>query len=252
MNEIELFDNGEFQLDIRPDGDSFRVRATGLANALGFRQALDLLRSIPDEEKGYELVRTSSDQRVSYVTEAGFYRALGQRQVARITDETTRELVKRFQDWVYREVLPKIRKQGGYISPVATTDQLIILADRAASQARVLRLLDGIVDPAWLEAKARHVAARALGEEPEVDPATRPLTVGEYLEENGIRGKAQRSLAPAFGKSLKRLYQTKYGKPPMDVDRFIDGAIRKVAGYTEAHRPLFDQVWADMNERKAS
>lgn len=141
---------------------------------------------------------------------------------------------------------------GGAINPRATADQLIAIADRAASQARVLRLLDGIVDPAWLEAKARHVAARALGEEPEIDPATRPLTVGEYLEEQGVTGKAQRSLASGFGKALKRAYQARYQKAPQTVDRFVDGALRKVAAYTEAHRPLFDRVWSDLLERKAS
>jgi hypothetical protein len=140
--------------------------------------------------------------------------------------------------------------EGGAINPRANDDQLILLADRAASQARVLRLLDGIVDPAWLEAKARHVAARALGEEPEIDPATRPLTVGEYLEERGITGKAQRSLASGFGKSLKRLYQARYQKAPQTVDRFVDGALRKVASYTEAHRPLFDRVWTEFTEQE--
>lgn len=84
MSNITPFSSDEFELSILPDGDSFRVLAPGLAHALGFRQALDLTRTIPDSEKGYELVRTpGGEQRVGYVTEAGFYRALGQRQAAR-------------------------------------------------------------------------------------------------------------------------------------------------------------------------
>lgn len=112
------FHNDEFELAVIADGDTFRVLAPQLAKALGFREAFDLLRSIPESEKGSELARTlGGEQRVGYVTEPGFYRALGQRQPARITDEQTRAQVERFQNWVYGEVLPAIRKTGGYGRP---------------------------------------------------------------------------------------------------------------------------------------
>jgi hypothetical protein len=136
------------------------------------------------------------------------------------------------------------------VEEAATPQQRSQAAEVAALaqlQAGVLRTLDGIVDPAWLEAKGRHVAARALGEEPELDPARRPLTVGEFLEDKGVTGEALRSLSPAFGKRLKRLYRERYGKDPGSVDRFIDGALREVAAYTEQHRPLFEQVWAEVS-----
>lgn len=111
MNEILPFTNEGFSLDLIPDGDSFKVAASGLARALGFREAYDLLRSVPAAEKGSELVRTpGGEQRVLTVTEAGFYRALGQRQVSRIRNPQVRELVARFQAWVYGEVLPALRR----------------------------------------------------------------------------------------------------------------------------------------------
>lgn len=115
MSNITPFSSDEFELSILPDGDSFRVLAPGLAHALGFRQAFDLTRTIPDSEKGYELVRTpGGEQRVGYVTEAGFYRALGQRQAARVKAPEIRAQVERFQTWVYTEVLPAIRRTGIY------------------------------------------------------------------------------------------------------------------------------------------
>lgn len=112
MTELIPFDNGEFHLDLREnDVDGFRADAPGLARALGFRDAHDLLRSIPGQEKGSELVRTpGGNQYVGYVTEAGFYRALGQRQSARISDGDARAQVERFQEWVYGDVLPGIRR----------------------------------------------------------------------------------------------------------------------------------------------
>ena len=109
------FDNGEFQLAITPAGDSFRVQAPSLARALGFRDAFRLMESIPDGEKGYTTACTpGGEQRIGYLTEAGFYRALGQRQPSRIKDEVIHVQVERFQSWVYSEVLPAIRRTGRY------------------------------------------------------------------------------------------------------------------------------------------
>lgn len=52
--EIELFSNGEFHLQMLPDGqDGFRVLAPEVARALAFRDAYRLMESIPAEEKGY-------------------------------------------------------------------------------------------------------------------------------------------------------------------------------------------------------
>src|SRR5690606_5693649 len=119
----------------------------------------------------------------------------------------------------------------------------ISIISRARAQMEVLRLADGLVSRDWLEAKARHVAARALGEEPEIDLARRPLTVGEYLEERGITGPALRSLSGPFGKAVKRLYRDRYDREPPQVDRFVDGALRKVAAYTEADRELMDAAF---------
>ncbi|MFD8556648.1 phage antirepressor N-terminal domain-containing protein [Streptosporangium canum] len=136
--------------------------------------------------------------------------------------------------------------KGGAVNPNATTEQLDELdrtIRRAKDQAAVLATLRDIVDKAWLDAKGRHVAAIALGVEPDIDLASRPLTVGEYLEARGLTGTPLRSLSPSFGKRVKRLYREQYSAEPPVVDRFIDGALRPVAAYTEAHRDLFDQAW---------
>lgn len=120
MNEIQLFDNGEFELRIREDGDSFVVEAPGLARSLGFNEARDMLRNVPEEEKGSEIAPTAGGpQEMWHVKEPGFYRAIGQRQAARIKNESIREQVVRFQNWVYREVLPAIRRHGSYSLPDA-------------------------------------------------------------------------------------------------------------------------------------
>ncbi|MET8984651.1 hypothetical protein ABZW49_04310 [Nonomuraea wenchangensis] len=147
------------------------------------------------------------------------------------------------------EILPQVRETGRYVAanPQPQLDELDRTIRRAKEQAAVLGNLKGVVDPSWLDAKGRHVAAIALGLEPDVDPATRPLTVGEFLEGRGVTGASLRSISTTFGKRLKALYRKKYGTEPGTVDRFVDGALRPVACYTEAHRDLFDQAWATMN-----
>lgn len=146
------------------------------------------------------------------------------------------------------DVVEEYWTKGGAINPRATPDQLDGLIERAKGQITILRMLDGIVDKNWLDAKARQVAARALGEEPEIDPATRPLTVGEYLEDKGVTGTRLRSISPQFGKLLKAQYFALHGEEPPTVPRFIDGAMRPVSGYTEKDRILFDSVWRNHYE----
>ena len=129
MSNITPFSSDEFELSILPDGDSFRVLAPGLAHALGMRDATRLLESIPGAEKGCTTACTpGGEQRVGYVTEAGFYRALGQRQAARVKDPEIRAQVERFQTWVYTEVLPAIRRTGTYATrpqPQLSEDEIV-------------------------------------------------------------------------------------------------------------------------------
>ncbi|GGV33887.1 hypothetical protein GCM10010182_67120 [Actinomadura cremea] len=136
--------------------------------------------------------------------------------------------------------------KGGAINPRATRDQLDAIAETARRQMDVLRLMPGLVDARWLEAKAREVAARALGEEPEQDPATRVLTVSDYLADQNVTAGAVRKLAPTFGKKVKAAFIRRHGETPRTAPRFVDGAQRDVAVYIEADRDLFDAVWSEI------
>ena len=146
MSAVELFNNGEFALDVElHETDGFRVHAPAVARQLGFRDAYRLLESIPDAEKGYTTACTpGGEQRTTYLTEAGFYRALGMRQTARIPDEKVREFVERFQAWVYREVLPALRR-GDLVSKSTAFDpaklsrlEILKLAMQAEEEKAVL------------------------------------------------------------------------------------------------------------------
>lgn len=112
---IERFTNDEFGIEIIPSGDSFRAIAPGVARGLAYKDAWNLLRSVPDDEKGSSVVRTpGGDQQVWYLTEPGLYRCIGQRQAGRIKNPEIRAQVERFQRWIFHDVLPALRKHGRY------------------------------------------------------------------------------------------------------------------------------------------
>jgi anti-repressor protein len=161
VNAPAIFQNGEFQLRVTAAGDSFRVEAPGLAKALGFHSARDMVRSIPEAEKGWELSPTlGGDQETWFVTEPGFYRALGQRQVARIKDTAVRDQVTRFQTWVYGDILPQIRRTGGYAAPTPAPSGAIATMSPRDLALLVLQEADR-ADLAEQRAAALEPAARA-------------------------------------------------------------------------------------------
>lgn len=170
-----------------------------------------------------------------------FLMALAAVPASRVSDDV-RPLLVAYQKEV-ADVIEAYWTRGGVINPRATGDQIDVIIRHAEGQARVLRLLDGIVGPRRLEAYGIHLAARVMGEEPEVPVELRPLTTGEYLEERGLTPGDARRVGSVFGKRLKAAYITERGEEPEVVERFIGGTTRRVAGYTEADRPLFDQVW---------
>lgn len=244
MSNLIPFDySGQTVRTIDLDGEPWFV-AADVSAVLELGNPRSSLALLDDDEKGVHAVDTPGGvQRVTVINEPGLYSLIFRSRKAE---------AKAFKRWVTHEVLPSIRKTGGYISPTATADQLAVIIDRATRQAEGLRSLIGIVDPRWLESKGRHLGARMLGEEPEEDHSARPITVGEYLEDRGVTATAARKLAPTFGKRLKARYLALHGETPGTSRRFVDGAHRDVAVYTEADRGLFDAVWADLTEDAAA
>lgn len=119
------FENNELRVIFEEDEPLFV--AADLAKILGYRDAGHLTRMLDDDEvKGYKKVGTlGGDQQMSTITESGVYHAVFKSQ---------RLEAKAVRRWVTSEVLPSIRKTGGYISEHATHEQLETL------QAEVARL----------------------------------------------------------------------------------------------------------------
>lgn len=77
-----------------------------LAKVLEYRDASNALRSVRDKYKGTQIVSTQSGQQeYTVVSESGVYQLIMRSRAKN---------AERFQDWVCEEVLPSIRKTGGY------------------------------------------------------------------------------------------------------------------------------------------
>lgn len=117
MNEVIPFtyEDTSVRTVIGSDGEPWFV-ASDIAKILGYRMSSDMTRRLDEDEKGTRSVRTlGGTQEMTVVTESGLYSAILGSKV---------EGARQFKRWVTHEVLPSIRKRGGYLTPEATEKAL--------------------------------------------------------------------------------------------------------------------------------
>ena len=157
--------------------------------------------------------------------------------------EEARPLVIAYQSEV-ADVIESYWAKGGAINPRAEEHQLNALMRQSQMQMELCQAAKGLIHPDHLEAKARIVLARGLGEAPELDPKTRPLYTADFLKSKNLSTKKMKSVAPMFGKRMKALYTLERGREPEKYDLTLsNGQVRQVNGYTEADRALMQHVW---------
>ena len=110
MNEIKIYQNQEFGA-IRTMSDKQGnplFCAKDVAKALGYNNPLKAIRNhVDSEDKGVnELGTPGGKQKITFINESGLYALILSSKL---------ESAKRFKHWVTGEVLPSIRKQGGYL-----------------------------------------------------------------------------------------------------------------------------------------
>lgn len=153
---------------------------------------------------------------------------------------------KAFKRWVTHEVLPSIRKQGGYINPRATEHQVNALIRQAQMQMELCQAAKGLIDADHLQAKARIILARGMGEAPQIDPQSMPLYTQDFLRDKNLSRNKLRSVMGNFGKAVKAAYIAENGVEPDEYPmNLTNGQVRHVKAYTEADRPLMERVWAE-------
>ncbi|MBY4571214.1 phage antirepressor [Gordonia sihwensis] len=136
--------------------------------------------------------------------------------------------------------------KGAVINPRATEHQINAAIFQARAQMELCQAAQGLIHPDHLEAKARVILARGMGENAELDEDRRPLYSKDFLKEKNLSEKRMKSIAGVFGKRCKAAYIERHGVEPGKYPLTLsNGQTRDVLAYTEADRDLLEQVWTD-------
>ncbi len=141
-NDIQTYSNDALGVTVRTVDDGGQVLFCGkdVAAALGYSNHNDAVkRHCKGVVKRYPLQTSGGVQEVGFITEPDLYR---------LVTHSKLPSAQRFEAWVFEEVLPAIRRNGGYVAarPGETREQLLaralIVADEAMREkdARIAEL----------------------------------------------------------------------------------------------------------------
>jgi prophage antirepressor-like protein len=175
MNELKIFENPEFGAirTVVIDNEPWFV-GNDVAKALGYKDTYSALRhNVDDEDKRLCPVgSTSGTQDTLVISESGLYSLIFGSKL---------EKAKEFKHWVTAEILPSIRKNGGYIqnqeqmTPEQIVANALIVANKiiAEKEAKIVEMrpkaeyFDNLVDSKLLTtfrdtAKELHIPPQQL------------------------------------------------------------------------------------------
>ena len=155
MNEIQTFESDQFGTvrAIRDENGEPMFVAKDVCAVLELKNPRSTLALLDEDEKGVHIVDTpGGEQQMTIVTEPGFYK---------LVMRSRKPEAKAFQRWVTHEVLPALRRDGGYMvardeTPEQTMARAVLLA-----QATIDRQRDRIAE---LEPKALFADAVAASD----------------------------------------------------------------------------------------
>ena len=146
MNDIQIFKNDQFGnvRSIEIDGKPF-FAATDVATALGYSNTRDAVSRHCKGVVKCDIPTSSGVQNMSVIPEGDIYRLIIRSNLPSAEE---------FERWIFDEVIPSIRKTGGYNLPQTYADALRALADQA-EQAEKLRLENSELQQANIEMKPK-------------------------------------------------------------------------------------------------
>ena len=163
MDDLVVFDHEEFGIirTARNEAGDPIFAAADVAKCLGYRDAERVTRIMsPDEVCTHEMGTNKGSRAAKFITEPGLYRVILAREGGWVKDPAKRAAIGRFQRWVTHEVLPSIRRTGGYMAaaPDETPDQLMARALIVAQEA--LQRRDAVIaeQAAAIEERDRSIA----------------------------------------------------------------------------------------------
>lgn len=160
MNNIQIFNfkNNEFGLirTLTLKGEPWFV-GRDVAESLGYAEPRSAIsKKVDAEDKGVaEMETPSGKQKVTIINESGLYSLIFGSKL---------ESAKRFKRWVTSEVLPSIRKTGGYQKPATIAEQIGLLATGYGDHEDRIKNLESnmVIDYGQQQALRQHVNKAVL------------------------------------------------------------------------------------------
>lgn len=181
MNKIKIFENPEFGSirTLQKDGEPWFV-GKDVAAALGYSNPRKAIADHVDEEdKGVTNCYTlGGNQNMTIINESGLYSLILSSKLP---------TAKKFKHWVTSEVLPSIRKTGGYISGQETMSDADLMAKALLVAQRQINQRDARI--AEMQPKALFADSVAASKT--------SILIGELakiLKQNGVENMGQNRL----------------------------------------------------------
>lgn len=249
MNETKIFKNPEFGSirTVEQNGEPWFV-SKDVAKALGYRDTADALKKHVDVEdkrllKPGEMPTLKMSNYGAYViNESGLYSLILSSKLP---------TAKKFKHWVTSEVLPSIRKTGGYNTDKTIQMMIEFIAQQQVINAKVLNLLDEMSNRlSCLEIpKVRLLLQEKRSDNqggmflPEADARANTKHLNALIKEYlGITGSARNYV-------LHRLYTILQQEKDISLDSYLDvyraetGKSSSTALYViAAHKELYESA----------
>lgn len=178
MNEIQVFNNTEFG-EIRTaeiEGKPYFM-ATDIAKALGYSKPNNAISAHCRAALKYSTPISGKMQEVNFIPEGDVYRLIARSKLPQ---------AEKFEKWVFDEVLPSIRKTGGYIAGQEHMTDDELLANAILVAQRKIAERDKVIqaqNDAITELKPKAVFADA------VSASKTSILIGDMaklLRQNGV------------------------------------------------------------------
>lgn len=208
MNNLTVFENPEFGAvrTVELDGEPWLV-GKDVATALGYKNPQEAIRThVDDEDKGVsEILTPGGKQSVPIINESGLYSLVLSSKLP---------TARKFRRWVTSEVLPSIRKTGGYTAKPMTSYQQMMAETRRRNaqiqEARIYTELAKRYKGTTYEQVLNAHATRSLSGEyllPLPEAGERLMSAGEVGAKLGISGNLVGKLTNRYN-----LKTDQYGK----------------------------------------
>ena len=244
MSKLSVFSFEHQEVRFVGTADKPEWIASDVGNILEIKNVRQLLTKFSEDEKGVCNIYTpGGEQSVLTVTEPGLYRLIFKSRKA---------IAKKFQRWIFHEVLPAIRKTGSYSlkqeTPPSTPslpsakDRLEtiklgmdLLSELGGSDERTKVLLKDQVRDILLADKLQRSSTETT-----LTQARLEYPVSDRAVFLGYRPDSRQ--LQQIGKQASRLYQDLHGTKPIQREQFVGGTTRMVNVYGFQDLYLLDQA----------